>query len=63
MLTKNKCLIDRNIIELKSVHALVSCKCESCYIDAGNYYAQQVQQIFSEIVKILDNRTEIKGND
>ena len=32
---KLKCLICGDIIESKSIHDLVSCKCESCYIDGG----------------------------
>lgn len=34
---KIKCLICGDIIVSKSVHGLVSCKCESCYIDGGDY--------------------------
>lgn len=36
---KIKCLLCGDIIESKSVHDLVSCKCGLCYIDVGNYYA------------------------
>lgn len=35
---KIKCLNCRNIIEPKSVHDFVSCKCESCYIDGVQDY-------------------------
>lgn len=35
---KIRCLIYGDIIESKSVHDLVSCKCESCHIDGGNEY-------------------------
>lgn len=36
---KIKCLLCGDIIESKSVHDLVSCKCESCHIDmAMNIY-------------------------
>lgn len=45
-----KCLICEDIIESKSVHDLVSCKCESCYIDSGSYYAHIGEKDFSKIV-------------
>ena len=38
---KIKCLICGDIIESKSVHNLVSCKCESCHIDGGNNYLRR----------------------
>ncbi len=60
---KIKCLICGDIIESKSVHDLVSCKCKSCYIDGGSYYAHIGAKDFSKIVKILDDGTEIKCND
>ncbi len=60
---KIKCLICVDIIESKSEHDLVTCKCESCYIDGGSYYAHTGAKDFSQIVKILDDGTEIKGND
>ena len=58
---KIKCLGD--IIESKSVHDLVSCKCESCYIDGGSYYAHIGTKNFSKIVKILVDGTEIKDDN
>lgn len=60
---KIKCLICGDIIESKSVHDLVSCKCESCYIDGGSYYAHIGAKDFSKIVKILDDGTEVKGDN
>lgn len=42
---KIKCLLCGDIIESKSVHDLVSCKFESCYIDGGSYYAHIGQRI------------------
>ncbi len=60
---KIKCLICGDIIESKSVHDLVSCKCESCYIDGGNYYAHIGAKDFSKIVKILDDGTEVKSDE
>ena len=56
---KIKCLICGDIIESKSVHDLESCKCESCYIDGGSYYAHIGAKDFSKIVKILDDETEV----
>lgn len=58
---KVKCLNCGDIIESKSVHNLVSCKCESCYIDGGDDYLHIGAKDFSKIVKILDNETEIKN--
>lgn len=37
------------------MHDLVSCKCESCYIDGGSYYAHIDAKDFSKIVKIMDD--------
>lgn len=58
-----KCLICEDIIESKSVHDLVSYKCESCYIDRGSYYAHIGEKDFSKIVKILDDGTEVKADN
>ena len=38
---KIKCLQCGDIIESKSVHDLVFCKCESCYIDGGSHKLTQ----------------------
>ncbi|MCI9016910.1 MAG: hypothetical protein HFJ53_07095 [Clostridia bacterium] len=59
---KIKCLICGDIIESKSVHDLVSCKCESCYIDGGRYSAHIGAKDFNKIVKIFDDGTEVKGD-
>ena len=42
---KIKCLICGDIVESKSVHDLVTCKCESCYIDGGNDYSADFRKI------------------
>lgn len=60
---KIKWSICGDIIESKSAHDLVSCRCELCYIDGGSYYAHIGAKDFSKIVKILDDVTEIKYND
>lgn len=60
---KIRCLICGDTIKSKSVHNLVSCKCESCYIDGGSYYTHIGAKNFSKIVKIFDDRTEVKGID
>lgn len=57
---KIKCLNCGDIIESKSVHDLVSCQYESCYIDGGRYYAHIGAKDFSKIIKILDAGTEVK---
>ena len=59
---KITCLVCRDIIESKSVHDFVTCKCESRYIGGGSYYSHIGAKDFRKIVKILDNETEIKVN-
>ena len=49
---KIKCLVCGDIIESKSVHNLVCCKCESCYIDGGNYYAHIGAKDFDKVVEV-----------
>ena len=49
---KIKCLICGDIIESKSVHDLVSCKCESCYIDGGKDYCHFGGKDFDKILII-----------
>ena len=56
---KLKCLICGDIIESKSIHDLVSCKCESCYIDGGKEYEHIGAKDFTKIVKITDDGREI----
>ena len=60
---KIKCLICGDIIESKSVHNLVSCKCESCYIDGGNEYLHFGGNNFSKILIIFDDGTEVLASD
>ena len=57
---KIKCLICEDIIESKTVHDLVSCKCESCYIDGGSYYSHIGAKDFNKVVEIKDNGSESK---
>lgn len=57
---KIKCLICGDIIESKNVHDLVSCKCESCYIDGGNNYSHIGAKDFDKIVEIKDDGSESK---
>ena len=61
---KIRCLICGDIIESKSVHDLVSCKCESCYIDGGSYYAHIGAKNFSKIVKfwMMKQKLNVKIN-
>lgn len=59
---KIKCLMCGDIIELKGIHNLVFCKCESCYIDGESYYSYIGAKDFSKIVKILDDGTEVNGS-
>lgn len=60
---KIKCLQCGDIIESKSVHNLVSCKCESCYIDGGNEYLHFGGKDFSKILIIFDDGTEVLASD
>ncbi len=57
---KIKCLLCGDIIESKSMHDLVFCKCESCYIDGGSDYTHIGAKDFSKIAKILDDISDIK---
>ena len=60
---KIKCLICGDIIESKSVHNLISCKCESCHIDGGNEYLRFGGKDFSKILIIFDDGTEVLAID
>ena len=60
---KIKCLNCGDIIESKSVHNLVSCKCESCYIDGGQDYLHFGGKDFNKILIIFDDGTEILASD
>ena len=60
---KIRCLICGDTIKSKSVHNLVSCKCESCYIDGGNEYLRFGGNDFSKILIIFDDGTEILASD
>ena len=60
---KIKCLICGDIIESKSVHDLVSGKCESCHIDGGNEYLHFGGKDFSKILIIFDDGTEVLASD
>lgn len=60
---KIKCLICDDIIESKSVHDLVSCKCANCYIDGGNEYLHFGGKDFSKILIIFDDGTEVLASD
>ena len=57
---KIKCLICEDIIESKTVHDLVSRKCESCYIDGGSYYSHIGAKDFNKVVEIKDDGSESK---
>ena len=60
---KIKCLICGDIIESKSVHNLVSCKCESCHIDGGDEYLRFGGKDFSKILIIFDDGTGVLASD
>lgn len=60
---KVKCLICGEIIESKSVHDLVSCKCNSCYVDGGKDYLHFGGKDFNKILIIFDDGTEIFASD
>ncbi len=54
---KIKCLLCGDIIESKYRHNLVSCKCESCYIDGGNDYYHFGGKNFNKILLIFNDGT------
>ena len=60
---KIKCLICGDIIESKSVHDLVSCKCESCYVDGGEDYLHFGGKDFDKILIIFNDNTEILASN
>ena len=60
---KMKCLLCGDIIESKSVHNLVSCKCENCYIDGGQDYLHFGGNDSSKILIIFDDGTEVLASD
>lgn len=60
---KIQCKHCGDIIESKSVHNLVSCKCESCHIDGGNEYLRFGGKDFSKILIIFDDDTEVLASD
>ena len=60
---KIKCLLCGDIIESKSVHDLVSCKCESCYVDGGEDYLHFGGKDFDKILIIFNDNTEILASN
>lgn len=60
---KIKCLLCGDIIESKSVHNLVSCKCESCHIDGENNYLRFGGKDFDKILIIFDDGTEVLASN
>lgn len=60
---KIKCLLCGDIIESKSVHDLVSCKCESCYVDGGEDYCHFGGKDFDKILIVFNNNTEILASN
>lgn len=60
---KIKCWICGDIIVSKSVHDLVACKCESCYIDGGQDYLHFGGKDFNKILILFDDGTEIVASN
>lgn len=60
---KIECLQCGDIIESKSVHDLVSCKCESCHIDGGSEYLRFGGKDFTRILITFDDGTEVLASD
>jgi len=54
----NKC---KDIIESKSVHDFVRCKCGTIFVDGGDEYCRYGGEI--EDVKFLDNEDGTNGNN
>ena len=57
---KLNCLLCGDTIGSNSVHDLVTCKCESCYIDGGSYYTHIGAKNFDKVVEIEDDGSENK---
>ena len=60
---KIKCLICGDTIESKSMHDLVTCKCNNCYIDGGQDYLHFGGKDFDNILIIFDDGTEVIASD
>lgn len=60
---KIKCLICGDTIESKSIHDLVSCKCDSCYVDGGQDYLHFGGKSFDKILILFDDGTEVVASD
>lgn len=50
-------------IESKSIHDLVSCKCDSCYVDGGQDYLLFGGKSFDKILILFDDGAEIVASD
>ena len=55
---KLKCLICEDIIESKSIHDFVTCKCGNCNVDGGSDYFRFGGKDFSKMVIINKDGTE-----
>ncbi|MBQ3408509.1 MAG: hypothetical protein IJH12_04820 [Clostridia bacterium] len=60
---KIKCLICGDIIESKTTHDLVNCKCDNCYIDGGQNYLHFGGNNYEKILIIFEDGTEILASD
>ena len=60
---KIKCLICGDIIESKSVHDFVACKCENCHIDGGKDYLHFGGKKFDKILIFFDKGIEVLASN
>lgn len=60
---KIKCLNCGNIIESKTTHDFVTCKCESCHVDGGNDYFRFGGEDFDKMLIIFDDGTEVLASN
>ena len=60
---KIKCLICGDIIESKTTHSLVICKCNNCYIDGGQDYLHFGGNDYDKILIRFEDGTEILASD
>lgn len=60
---KIKCLICGDIIESKTLHDFVFCRCENCYIDGGKDYLHFGGEEFDNILIFFDDGIEVLASN
>ena len=53
-----QCRLCGDVIESKTVHDLVFCKCGSCYVDGGKEYVRCGARNLNDIIKLTEYEKE-----